>query len=88
MFRRTSIFSGHVQGVGFRFTAQAIARSHAVTGYVRNLADGTVELVVEGDRREVEALLAELSDKMGNYIRRRTDTDAPATGEIEDFSIK
>jgi acylphosphatase len=88
MIRRTSIFSGHVQGVGFRYTARGVARSRAVTGYVRNLPDGNVELVVEGEASEIDALLKALSEKMDEYIRKRTDEDAPATGEFQNFTIR
>ena len=47
--RRRVVFSGRVQGVGFRFTCQSLARGFDVAGYVRNLADGRVELVAEGE---------------------------------------
>jgi acylphosphatase len=52
--QRRLIYSGRVQGVGFRYTAARIARRHPVTGYVRNLSDGTVELVVDGTPEAVE----------------------------------
>ena len=47
--RRRVYFSGRVQGVGFRFTCQSLARGFEVAGYVRNLPDGRVELVAEGE---------------------------------------
>jgi len=47
--RRRLYYSGHVQGVGFRYTCQSLARGFDVAGYVRNLPCGRVELVVEGD---------------------------------------
>ncbi len=47
------LMSGRVQGVGFRYTAKGVAQRFAVTGFVRNLSDGRVELVVEGDAAEV-----------------------------------
>ena len=46
-------YSGRVQGVGFRFTAAGIARSHGVSGFVSNLSDGRVELTLEGEKRAV-----------------------------------
>ena len=51
------IYAGRVQGVGFRATAAGIARRHAVTGYVRNLPDGTVEAVFEGPAEDVRRLV-------------------------------
>jgi len=56
------IYSGRVQGVGFRYTCKDIARGYDVTGSVRNLADGTVELVASGVSEEVEDFLDEISD--------------------------
>ena len=55
--RHTLTYTGHVQGVGFRYTTHSIARSHNVAGYVRNLPDGRVELVAEGNRQELDAFL-------------------------------
>ena len=50
--RRHLFYSGRVQGVGFRFTAQRIASGFAVTGWVRNLPDDRVEMLVEGEKDE------------------------------------
>lgn len=61
-------YAGHVQGVGFRLTTQNIARFHPVTGYVRNLLNGEVELVVEGLPWQVDAFLEELERKMSGNI--------------------
>src|SRR5437870_5829847 len=81
MIRRTSHFSGHVQGVGFRYTAQHVARGHKVTGYVRNLPDGRVELVAEGEPAEIDRLLRAIANQMEGHIKKRADFDSPATGE-------
>ena len=51
-------FSGHVQGVGFRYTVQRLALGFDVTGWVKNLSDGRVEMLVEGERGELEAFSA------------------------------
>jgi acylphosphatase len=88
MIRRESHFSGRVQGVGFRYTAQSIAREFRVTGYVRNLADGKVELVAEGDEAEIDRLLQSIGQRMEGFIKQRTDNDMPATGQFKDFSIR
>lgn len=55
--RARVLYSGKVQGVGFRYNAKAVAREYEVVGIVRNLVDGRVELVVEGARQEAEAFL-------------------------------
>ena len=88
MIRRTSIFSGRVQGVGFRYTARSIANDFKVTGYVRNLDNGNVELVAEGEKDEISSLLETIGRKMTDYIKHRQDVDSPATGEFSDFGIR
>ena len=88
MRRRTYYFSGNVQGVGFRFTAQHIAKKHPVSGFVRNLADGRVELVMEGSEQAMDAVLRELQEQMeGNISKVQTDT-SEGTGEYGGFGIK
>lgn len=86
--RRTVQYRGHVQGVGFRYTAQKLARSRAVTGYVRNLPNGNVELVVEGDREAIDSLLSAIDERMAGYISDRQMTKGPATGEFDGFDIR
>ena len=66
---RRVYFSGRVQGVGFRFTAQHLARGFDVAGYVSNLRDGRVELVAEGDPAEIDAFIRAVQDSMGRHIR-------------------
>jgi acylphosphatase len=86
--RTTAIFSGHVQGVGFRYTTRSIARGYEVSGYVTNLPDGRVEVVAEGERPQIDAFLAEVRDHFFNHIRdERRDTQA-ASGEFSSFEIR
>lgn len=87
MERRTYLFSGNVQGVGFRQTAVDVAARHDVAGYVRNLDDGRVEMVIEGPSVEVDQVVQTLHERMDYFIRDvKSHTSAP-TGEYEDFSI-
>jgi acylphosphatase len=58
---RKYLISGLVQGVGYRFFAQRVAARHQVTGYVRNLADGRVEVVAEGPRESIEGFKHDLA---------------------------
>jgi len=88
MIRRTSHFSGRVQGVGFRYTAQGIALGFKVVGYVKNLADGRVEVVAEGEPDEIDRFLETIGQKMDGYIKQRTGFDSPATGEFSDFDVR
>jgi len=88
MQRRTYHFSGHVQGVGFRYTTHNIAQQHAVHGYVRNLPDGRVELVMEGDECEIDDVVKTIRRKMSHFVRDCHAEVAPATGEFEQFYIR
>lgn len=88
MQRRTYHFSGHVQGVGFRYTTHNLAQRHNIHGYVRNLPDGRVELVMEGDETEMEDVVKDLSRKMSCFLRGVEAQVAPATGEFEEFFIR
>jgi acylphosphatase len=86
--RLTVYFAGHVQGVGFRYTAHSIARRYQVTGYVHNLPDGRVELVAEGEPREVDAFFGEVRERFFNHIRDERSDEGPATGEFDSFEIQ
>lgn len=81
-------YYGRVQGVGFRFTVQGLARSRPVSGYVRNMPDGSVELVVEGTAEEIARLTADIDRAMGHFIRRVESVDGPAQGGYSGFEIR
>jgi len=85
--RRTVYFSGHVQGVGFRYTTRSVAAEFEVTGFVRNLPDGRVELVAEGRRDEVDGLQRAVHDAMEAQIAKMDTADSSATGEFTSFRI-
>jgi len=85
--RFTILYSGSVQGVGFRYTATNIARKKAVKGFVRNLPDGRVELVAEGDEPEVNSLISEIENAMAGYIAKTVVKKTQATGEFSSFHI-
>jgi acylphosphatase len=84
----TVFFSGHVQGVGFRYSVLQIAREFDVAGYVRNLMDGRVQLEVEGEDADLAAFVESVQDRMHGYIRKleRTRTKRPA--QFSGFVIK
>jgi acylphosphatase len=86
--RRTIHYSGRVQGVGFRYAARAAAGGYDVTGYVQNLDDGRVRLVVEGELDAVEHFLADVADRMSGYIRHVETHQSAANGEYSCFSIE
>ena len=66
---RRVYYSGRVQGVGFRFTAHRVSRGFDVAGSVRNLPDGRVELIAEGEPAEVDAFLQAIRDALDHHIR-------------------
>jgi acylphosphatase len=73
-------YSGQVQGVGFRYTAQRLAQDFPVGGYVRNLADGDVELVAEGPAEQVETFLGAVRRQLAGYIEHSVVQDEPLSG--------
>ncbi len=86
--RREVYYSGMVQGVGFRYTVRGIAARYAVVGFVRNLPDGRVHLVVEGLPEEVDLLLAAIAAEMGHYIRGTQQKTGPMTDQFRGFDIR
>lgn len=86
--RTRVLYSGRVQGVGFRWRASRIARDHAVAGFVRNLADGRVELVAEGGPSEVRCFLDEVRERLRGNIGTEDREEGPATGGFAGFSIR
>jgi acylphosphatase len=81
------VFKGNVQGVGFRYTTHRIAGRYNLSGYVRNVSNGTVEAVFQGAAANIEAGLEEIKDKFGGYIRETTVTDKPVNPQYMDFRI-
>ena len=82
------LFSGRVQGVGFRYTAYRIATPFDLTGYVRNRSDGDVELVAEGSERELTELLDGIrASHLNSHIVREQLCWVAATGEFGKFRI-
>jgi acylphosphatase len=88
MERRTVYYQGRVQGVGFRQTAISIAQSHAVGGYVQNVPNGQVELVVEGTNEAMDRFLAAIARRMGSYISQARTEQSLATGEFDVFDVR
>ena len=81
-------YSGSVQGVGFRYTAQALAVPLGIAGWVRNLGDGRVEFVGEGSQPALDEFLRKMNDVLARYIRDADAEWSEATGEFGGFGIK
>lgn len=84
----TVYFSGHVQGVGFRYSVLQVAKEFEVAGYVRNLADGRVQLEAEGRSTEVSAFVAAVEEKMHGYIRKTERTADKRAPQFGGFTIR
>jgi acylphosphatase len=85
--RKRVLYAGRVQGVGFRYSVQSIARGFAIAGYVRNLPEGRVELVAEGEGAEVLAFLAAVARRWSASITDATETDEVPEG-LTGFTVR
>ncbi|MEW5982483.1 MAG: acylphosphatase [Acidobacteriota bacterium] len=86
---RTFRITGRVQGVGFRLFAWDAARREGVTGCVRNMPDGSVEAVAEGEREALDRFEWALSQgPRGGWVDRVDREVGPPTGRFVDFSIR
>ena len=82
-------YSGHVQGVGFRYTVRQIAKGFDVTGWVRNLPDGRVELQAAGDADELSAFLdAVANSELRAHIREQTQAPLAQPPAARGFEIR
>jgi acylphosphatase len=81
------IFAGRVQGVGFRFTAFNIANRHELTGFVRNMPDGSVEMLAQGPANAIGDCIQDIKESLGGYIRENKIEDTPYDPKHKDFKI-
>jgi acylphosphatase len=84
----TAVFTGRVQGVGFRYTALEVAREYEVAGFVSNLPDGRVHLEAEGRPEEVEAFIAAVQERMHGYVRNVERQSRVRVAQFGGFSIR
>ena len=83
-----AVVSGLVQGVSFRYYTQREARGLGLTGWVRNRPDGSVEVLAEGDKRQLDELVAFLNYGPSMAVVERVDVAwQPASNAFQDFEI-
>lgn len=87
MVSKRVYYSGRVQGVGFRYTAESLAQNFDVAGYVRNLPNGDVELVAEGPADQVEQFLKAVAGRMARHIHHTTIQDE-TPGGYQGFEVR
>jgi acylphosphatase len=84
----TVFFTGHVQGVGFRYTALQAAKEFEVAGFVTNLPDGRVQLEAEGRERDVAAFIAAVEERLHGLIRKTERSAQQRAPQFAGFAIK
>jgi len=87
MVAKHVIFEGRVQGVGFRFTALRIANRYGLTGWVRNVPDGTVEMLAQGGTEDVNHCLQDIQESFEGYITQTRTRDSSEDTKYVNFRI-
>ncbi len=86
--RMQVLYSGQVQGVGFRYNVKSVATGFDVTGWVRNLPDGGVELIAEGSKGELETFRQAIRESgLDHFIRQEEVSWQEANSEFRGFEI-
>ena len=86
--RLHAYFSGSVQGVGFRYTAERAATLLNLTGWVKNLRDGRVEVLCEGKESSLKEFLQKIESVFGVYISDKEIEWSDAAGEFDYFDVR
>jgi acylphosphatase len=81
------VFSGRVQGVGFRFTALNIANRYHLTGYVRNLSNGSVEMLAQGQAETIDGCIRDIEDSFTGYVRQTEVESVTPDPNLTEFKI-
>ena len=87
MIAKHIIFQGRVQGVGFRYTSLRIAAGYELTGFIRNLPDGTVEMLAQGMEKEIDNCLRDIQEYFGGHIGDCATKEIPFNPRHTDFRI-
>ena len=81
------IFKGRVQGIGFRFTVLNIANRYKLTGTVRNLFGGSVEMLAQGPQNDIEDCINDIKKSFPDYITETRIEETPFDPQYKDFKI-
>ena len=81
-------YSGKVQGIGFRYTVLDIANSLKVSGWVKNLNDGRVEVLAEAEENTLNVFFEQINQRFSRYIIDTIVDWLPASGEFRDFQVQ
>ena len=81
------VYKGRVQGVGFRFTAQRIAMRYELSGFVKNLPDGSVEMFAQGHPEDVADTLRDIGESFDAYLKETIINDSPLNNRLHGFDI-
>jgi acylphosphatase len=83
----TVLFSGRVQGVGFRYTTLLLAREYEVAGFAQNLPDGRVRVEVEGNALEVNDFIGAIEERMHGFVGHMERTSQRRAPQFVGFTI-
>ena len=89
MTAKKIFYEGRVQGVGFRQSVRKIAEGFSVAGHVTNLPDGRVEVLLQGEAEEVDAMEQEIAQShLEGFIRKRETREIPVQAGTRGFQIR
>ncbi len=87
MIAKSIIFTGRVQGVGFRFTARRAANRRQLTGYVRNVPNGSVEMLAQGRPEDVDDCIQDIKEYFSGYLKETRIEEITPDPRYEEFRI-
>ncbi len=87
MIAREITFAGRVQGVGFRFTARRAANRRQLTGFVRNMPNGSVEMLAQGRPEDIDDCIRDIKESFAGYMIEARIEETPHDPQHTDFKI-
>ena len=80
-------YRGRVQGVGFRWNVKQITDNFTCSGYVKNLKDGSVDVLLEGKRSDLKNCIIQIEQRLGGKWVNKTEDERPGKPLFEEFAI-